>query len=230
MEIKRLFALVAMIFISLLPVAGEGLRPYFCDTPNTTLEYVRTTVDGDIKWYHTMKIGEVNHVSDSVKICYTSHILNNKFKPYYGDEPAELSALLQGGNTTLNVAQSVGAVFKTILPKGAKIVTTGGESTLPADMSPGDTLPDVYASVKAFGLTMRITVTQRRVLRYETIKTPAGEFDCIVVRERKVERGMGRNRHTVADTWYARGIGMIRHDTHDKNLELQTSEFLFKMF
>ena len=37
---------------------------------------------------------------------------------------------------------------------------------------------------------------------------------------------MGRNRHTVADTWYARGIGMVRHDTYSPELELQTSEKL----
>ena len=46
------------------------------------------------------------------------------------------------------------------------------------------------------------------------------------MRERKVEKGMGRNRHTVADTWYARGIGMVRHDTYSPELELQTSERL----
>ena len=56
---------------------------------------------------------------------------------------------------------------------------------------------------------------------YET-----GKFECIVIRERKVEKGMGRNRHTIADTWYARGVGMVRHDTHDPDLNLLTSEVL----
>lgn len=225
MEIKRMLALWAICMISVLPVAGEGIRPYFCDTQDTALEYVRTTVDGDVKWYHTMRIGEIRVSPDTIVIDYTSHILNHKLKPYYGDKPAELTARISGGNTILNVAESVGAIFRTIFTK-SKIVTSGGESILPGDLAPGDTLPDVYASVKVLGLTMKITVTERRALRYETITTPAGEFDCIVVRERKVERGMGRNRHTVADTWYARGVGMVRHDTHDKDLCLQTSEVL----
>ena len=93
-------------------------------------------------------------------------------------------------------------------------------------MAPGDTLPDVYASVKVLGMTMKITVTQRQVLKFETIATPAGTYDCIVIREKKLEKGLGRNRHTIADTWYSKGIGMVRHDTYNLQLELQTSEIL----
>lgn len=220
MEIRRL---VLMLMVALV-LCGKAMaqEPYFCTRENTHLEYTRTTHDGDVKWYHTMSIGTV----DGDTLDYTSFIKNHKGKPYYGDRPAELEALLHDGDVTLNVAESVAAVFRTMFPKNTKITTTGGESTLPYDMAPGDTLPDVSASVKALGMKMKIDVTDRRVLRYETISTPAGVFDCIVVRERKVEKGMGRNRHTIADTWYARGVGMVRHDTHDPDLNLLTSEVL----
>lgn len=217
-----------MLVIALSGLKGEeqGNTPYFCNRPDTALEYVRTTAEGDIKWYHTMKIGNAVTNGGNTSINYTSHILNHKHKPYYGKEPAQLAAVVTADAVVLNVAESVAAVFRTILPGSAKIVSTGGESSLPSDMSPGDTLPNVVASVKAFGLTMKITVTERKVLRAETISTPAGEFKCMVIRERKVEKGMGRNRHTIADTWYAKGTGMVRHDTYDTNLKLLTSEVL----
>lgn len=220
MEIKRIFIILAAVMA--LVSRAMAQESYFCTQENVTLEYTRTAPDGDVKWYHTMCIGTV----DGDTLDYTSFIRNHKGKPYYGDRPAELEALLHDGDVTLNVAESVAAVFRTIFPKNTKITTTGGESTLPYDMAPGDTLPDVYASVKALGMKMKIDVTDRKVLRYETISTPAGDFDCIVVRERKVEKGMGRNRHTIADTWYARGVGMVRHDTHDPDLILLTSEVL----
>ena len=73
---------------------------------------------------------------------------------------------------------------------------------------------------------MKITVIQRQVLRFETITTPAGTYNCIVIREQKSEKGMGRNRHTIADTWYSKGIGMVRHDTYNLKMELLTSEIL----
>ena len=206
--------------------APDNNSPYFYNKANTTLEYTRTTAEGDVKWYHTMQIGNIIKSGDTTTVNYTSFIVNHKHKPYYGDEPAELSAAITKNATTLDVAESVAALFRTIFPKKTKITSTGGESTLPSYMAPGDTLPDVYASVRALGLTMKITVSHRQVLKKETIKTPAGEFECIVVRERKVEKGMGRNRHTIADTWYSKGTGMVRHDTYNTNFELQTSEIL----
>lgn len=229
MEIRRFTTLWILLLLCVAEVSGQSPEPYFCNRENLSLEYTRTTVDGEVKWYHTMRIGEIKPYGDTTVIEYTSHILDHKGKPYYGETPAELEAVINGGDVTLNVAQSVAAVFRTIFSKRTKITSTGGASSLPCDMAPGDTLPDVYASVKALGLTMRITVTERQVLRYETIDTPAGRFDCIVVREKKVEKGMGRNRHTVADTWYSRGVGMVRHDTHDTDLQLQTSEILMEI-
>lgn len=226
---KNLLYIFAVLVFTATTLFGQERAPYFCNVPGTVLEYTRTTADGDVKWYHTMEIGNATAVGDSTFIEYTSFIKNHKGKPYYGDEPARLEAVVTPDGVTLDVAESVAAVLRTFFPKNAGITATGGESSLPSNMVPGDTLPSVYASVKALGLTMKITVTQREVLRYETISTPAGAFDCIVIRERKVEKGMGRNRHTIADTWYAPGTGMVRHDTYSPEMELQTSEVLTGM-
>ena len=78
-------------------------------------------------------------------------------------------------------------------------------------------------------MTMNVTVTERRVLGTDTLTTPAGTFPCVIVSEHKVEKGMMRNRVTTARTWYARGVGMVRHDTYDRNLKLETTEVLEKI-
>lgn len=226
--LKALWAIVFTFAVT--DMAGQENLPYFCNRANTVLKYTRTTAKGDVKWYHTMTIKEVNSVAGSTAVNYTSYICNHKLKPYYGKEPAELSAIITEKGVTLDVAESVAAVFRTIFPDGAKIVSSGGESSLPEDMVPGDTLADVDASVKVLGMTMKIAVTERKVLRFETVRTAAGSFDCIVIREKKLEKGMGRNRHTIADTWYSKGIGMVRHDTYNLQLELQTSEVLADLF
>ena len=218
--------LLAMLTLAATRMSGQENAPYFCNKANTTLEYTRTTAEGEIKWYHTMAIKEAHNNGDTTTINYTSYIENHKHKPYYGKTPAELTAAISKQGVTLNVAESVAAVFRTLFPGNTRITSTGGESALPSNMAPGDTLPDVNASVKALGMTMKITVTQRQVLRFETIQTPAGSYHCIVIREQKTEKGMGRNRHTIADTWYSKGTGMVRHDTYNLNLELQTSEIL----
>ena len=218
--------LLAMLTLAATRMSGQENAPYFCNKANTTLEYTRTTAEGEIKWYHSMAIKEAHNNGDTTTINYTSYIENHKHKPYYGKKPAELTAAITKQGVTLNVAESVAAVFRTLFPGNTRITSTGGESALPSNMAPGDTLPDVNASIKVLGMTMKITVTQRQVLRFETIQTPAGTYHCIVIREQKLEKGMGRNRHTIADTWYSKGTGMVRHDTYNLNLELQTSEIL----
>ncbi|MBR4882472.1 MAG: hypothetical protein IKU18_01200 [Bacteroidales bacterium] len=218
--------LLAMLTLAATRMSGQENAPYFCNKANTTLEYTRSTAEGEIKWYHSMAIKEAHNNGDTTTINYTSYIENHKNKPYYGKQPAELTAAITKQGVTLNVAESVAAVFRTLFPGNTRITSTGGESALPSNMAPGDTLPDVYASVKVLGMTMKITVTQRQVLRFETIQTPAGSYNCIVIREQKSEKGMGRNRHTIADTWYSKGIGMVRHDTYNLKMELLTSEIL----
>ena len=218
--------LATILTFAAAQMAGQETAPYFCNKANTVLEYTRTNTDGSIKWYHTMAIKQMVGGKNGTTANYTSYIQTPKHKPYYGKSPAELTATITNNGVTLNVAESVAAIFRTIFPDNIKITSTGGESTLPSNITPGDTLPNVNASVKVLGMTMVITVTERQVLRHETIHTPAGTYHCIVIREKKLEKGMGRNRHTIADTWYARGLGMVRHDTYNLNLQLQTSEIL----
>ena len=50
-------------------------------------------------------------------------------------------------------------------------------------------------------------------MRRETITVPAGTFDCVVVKEHKVERAPLFKRDRITYTWYALGIGLVRHDT-----------------
>ncbi|MBO7248747.1 MAG: hypothetical protein J6U88_01525 [Bacteroidales bacterium] len=226
MAVRRFLALCIVSFLVTSTLFGQSGASYFCTNEGASLEYFRTKANGDVEWFHTMKIGEVSANGPDTLVHYTSHMLNHKGKPVYGDTPVALTAEVDSCGVTLNVSESVAAVIRTMLPKNSKIVAEGGFSFLPSAIAPGDTLPDVYSYVKVFGMGMRVTVYDRQVLRNETIITPAGTFDCVVVRETKLEKGLGRNRHTTADTWYAPGIGMVRHDTHDLDLRLLTSEVL----
>lgn len=223
--------LLSILFSSQVVATNlEGERPFFCDKEGAILKYERRDPDGDIKWYHTMEILSIKDSVNGLKeVEYTSFILNKKGKPYYIDKPSHLKGVISQDAFTMNVAESVESILKGALPEGIDVTSSGGESVLPSILSPNDTLAPIYSSVKALGMTMKVTVTERKVLRWETIQTPAGTFDCVVLRERKVEKGMGRNRHTIADTWYAKGVGMVRHDTYDKSLKLLTSERLVEI-
>lgn len=203
---------------------------YFCQDQGTKLFYQRKDVtSGEVKYNHVMTIDKTTKQLDNyISVKYSSSFTKPNGGAMYGG-PIQLSATISpDGDVKMDIAQSVASVFRNILGT-SKIKTTGGTTTLPHQMQPSDRLPNASATVSASIVKMNIDVTERKVLRTETIKTPAGEFDCIVVSEHKVEKGTMRNRITTALTWYCKGIGMVRHDTYDKNLKLETSEQLIQI-
>ena len=213
-----------------LGLAISQAQPFFCDVQGRSLEYRRTYVsDGRLKWVHTMEIVQVTWSPSGRKVEYSSTFRKPGGQVMYGG-PIRLDAFLTSeGDVLVDVGESLAAVISNILP-ASDISSDGAESVLPASMKPGDRLPDANCTVKAGVLQYRVSVTGRKVLRRETLKTEAGEFDCIVVSEHKLEKGPGRNRETTAHTWYASGVGMVRHDTYDKKLKLETSEVLCRIY
>ena len=96
-------------------------------------------------------------------------------------------------------------------------------------MKVGDKLPDTHCELRSGMLKLVIDITDRMVLRRETISTPAGTFDCIVTRQHKVEDAPLHHVDTWSDSWYAPGIGYVRYDILDKdNEQLLASEILVR--
>lgn len=223
------------LIISLLAYMWLGsvlclAQPFFCDVQGRSLEYRRTYVsDGRLKWTHTMQIGSVAPSSGGRKVEYNSTFRKPGGGLMYGGPIGLEAVLTDSGDVLVDVGESLAAVFSNLLP-GSDVSSDGARSVLPAAMKPGDVLPDASCTVKAGPLQYKVSVTQRKVLRRETLKTPAGEFECIVVSEHKLEKGPGRKRETTAHTWYSSGVGMVRHDTYDKKLRLETSELLCRIF
>jgi len=210
--------------------AESGGEAYFCEQSGTELVYERREADsGELKWIHTMTIGSVSTDSDGVReVSYKSDFKRPDGSQMYGGSVALKAKLLPGGEVLLDASGSVASVFKNIFPDDM-VESTPVYSALPSDLQAGDVLPDVQFSVKVAFAFFKVSVSKREALRQESIETPAGSFKCIVVREHKEEHGLGHNRSTTALTWYAKGLGMVRHDTYDKNLKLETSERLLSI-
>lgn len=214
----------------LLPVgfpvsAGE---PFFCMQAGRTLYYERYDADsGRLRRTTTLQIVSVRQAGVGQEVDYTFRLGRPGGAAMYGG-PAPMTVDVDAdGGVQMDLGASLKAVLRGIFPK-AEMRSEGTQALLPAGMKVGDTLPEAHCTVDVKGAKYRIDVTQRRVLRRERITVPAGTFDCLVVREHKVERGPGRNRTTTSESWYAPGVGYVRHDTYDKNLRLETTEVLKK--
>lgn len=220
---KKLYALLLALIVATFPM--DAVQPYFCNSQGRVLSYVRRGPDGGkVKWKYTVTIDKVVREASGSGVDYTYDFRKPGGAQMYGGPIALHAQIAENGDVTLDLAATMLSVFRNMFPRSS-FSSEGGGTVLPADIAPGGTLPDASAEVKVGALKYNVAVTERKVLREERLKTPAGEFDCVVVSEHKVEGGL-RSRNVRTLTWYARGVGEVRHDTMDKNGKLQTSEVL----
>ncbi|MCQ2126175.1 MAG: hypothetical protein MJZ06_01875 [Bacteroidaceae bacterium] len=219
------FLAVVLCSVSVTRTYARSL-PFFCTEAGTVLDYERRYVsDGKLKWLHRMTVLEVDRIDSlHTAVRYESDFRRPGGKRLYGG-PVRLRVEISDGNVNMNLAETLGAVLHNMFPKAA-LKSDGGITVLPAGLKPGDVLPDAHSTAHLLGMTYTVSVTERRVLRTETIETPAGRFGCVVVAEHKEEHAPVYNRSTTAYTWYCPGYGMIRHDTYDGDMRLQTTEQL----
>lgn len=223
-------AIILTLVAALFAIPSEA-QQFFCLDEGTSLVYIRKQADsGEIKWKHTMDIWEVIWAEDSSAVVkYSSYFEDKRGKGITKDTIDLSASITEDGDVIVDISASMVAVLKGFLWKGARVEAEGGKTVLPYSLVPGESMPEAHGCVYALGMKMTVDVTDRKVIGRETLTTPAGTFECTIVSEHKEEKGMMRNRITTARTWYARGIGMVRHDTYDRNMKLETSEILEKI-
>ncbi|MDX2134673.1 MAG: hypothetical protein SFV52_07800 [Saprospiraceae bacterium] len=97
---------------------------------------------------------------------------------------------------------------------------SGTDLVYPANMQPGQSLPDSEMQLKTTvnGLpvmTNNFRVYNRKVAARETVTTPAGAFDCLKVTY-TLEIKMLGTRTSNAEYWFSPGVGTVRSVTYDK--------------
>ena len=215
---KRLF--FPLLLLTCAHVHAPAQEPYYCTAGGTVLNYLRTNVEnGRTVWNHRMEVKESEREGE---VCCKSSFTDSKGN---GIASVEYTAYIgSDGSVTTDLNSTMVSAIRNFFPK-ADIEADYSPTTLPGILQPGDTLANASSVVRVLGKPFNTSVTERSVLRTETIETPAGTFFCTVVTEHKTEKFILYNRDTVSYTWYARGLGMIRHDTW-KNGRRETSEVL----
>ncbi len=220
----RTFYVLLLLVVSQLNVNAQG---YYCDRQGARLEYVRKNIkDGSTEWRHIMNINDVRKGVDGTEITSASTFLKANGKPYYKGDIREQVVLRENNDVWVDMEQVTIDYIKG--RAGLNATAEAAPSILPADMQPGDTLPQVTGKTKVSLLTFSYRIWDRKVLRRETISVPAGTFDCVVLEERKLESGPGHNRDVLNHTWYCKGVGFVRHDTYIDG-KLDTSEILYSI-
>lgn len=216
---KLVFAIMVLLSLA---VQAQG---YMCTRQGARLEYVRKYAgSGKFQWRNIMTI---TAFSQDGTLDYKSEFLKSNGRNYYkGPVEVRMYVDMSTGDVSLPMGNAMAAVIEA--RTGLSASGSNEVSVLPADMKPGDVLPDVDASAKVGPLTYKVHISDRKVLRTETLSVPGGTFDCVVLEEHKIESGPGHNRDVVNRSWYTRGVGYVRHDTYVKGV-LETQEILYSI-
>lgn len=109
---------------------------------------------------------------------------------------------------------------------------TGTNLDLPNDLSIGQNLNDaeILITLKKSGMTMTMgtQITDRKVVNQETITTPAGTYDCYVIKHtNKVTSMMGfGGRQWNSKTWVSEGVGVVKTEEYNKRDKLDSFSLL----
>ena len=225
MKICRLLALFCLTIATNTINAESYARGYFLDSEDVTLEYVRkSTADGKFQWRHMVRIIDTSEQGREMKYITESVFSKVNGKPLYKSSVLETAYIEKN---TGKVGFDLGSAMLSYIKARSGLNATGDSliSSMEATVEPGETLPDIFLQAKVGPLTYSVVIDEREVLRRETVSVPAGTFECVVVKEHRVESGPGHNRDIINYTWYSKGLGFIRHDTYIKG-KLDTSEIL----
>jgi len=218
--------LILALLTLLVSPAASAAEAYFCTTPGAVLRYERRAAgSGELWWRHSETIGSVRAENGVTTIDVTSLIVSENGKAPVKEPVRSKVRVLADGSVEIDVARAAEEAARQRF-SAFDFTSSGGSSILPADLKPGDVLKEIHAVVSWSALKLTIDYDGRKVLRRERITVPAGTFDCIVVREHKLEKAPLHRRERVTLTWYAPGYGMIRHDTLFTDGRTETSEVL----
>ena len=221
------FLLYCVAFLALLPLDKDAKEPFFCERPGAVMRYERRFADNNkLKWTQEMSILDVSETEQGKRVSYKSEFRGKSGKLMYGG-PVSLEMLVFPNG---DIGMDLSASLKSVASNYVSDSMIKGEpcfSVLPSSMKEGDLLEDAVFEVTVAGLPCKVSVTDRKVVGRERITVPAGTFDCVVVLEHKSQR-LGKLVVSYAYTWYAAGIGMIRHDTYVKG-SLKTTERLVSL-
>ena len=113
------------------------------------------------------------------------------------------------------------------------VVVDGDEIFYPAELNPGDQLPDgsLVAKVLSSGMqimSMTVDITNRKVEGKESVTTPAGTFECHKITQ-DVELKTIMKIKSKDATWLAEGVGVVKTEMYDKKGKLTGSTVLTKL-
>lgn len=111
--------------------------------------------------------------------------------------------------------------------KDMEVTLTMDEINIPSSCEVGQTLKDGNIRMEVTNgpmpITMTVSVVNRKVEAKESLKTPAGTFDCVKISQDVVTKSIISMTINSVE-WYAEGVGVVKTETYRKDKLIGYSE------
>ncbi len=107
--------------------------------------------------------------------------------------------------------------------EGFEMTVNGTNLELPSNLSTGQELKDANIVITINGpmvMNFKVDITERKVIGEETLKTPAGSFDCFKISQKILMKTIMKMEMRSTE-WFAKEVGMVKSESYDKNGKLK---------
>lgn len=218
---KNLLLITVVLFSGMLAKAQDI---FFPTKEGTVLEY--KLYDKKEKESGTMRytIKDIKRAGEDMEITYQIESMDSKDKPLFKEE---ITIHKKGDKLYVDMSKFLN---KAALQQGGEmprnIEITGNDMVIPSNLKIGDVLPDsnVKMALKMgfINIKMEANVTDRVVEAFENIAVKAGNFDAYKLSSNVSANVMGMNTNSKSTEWLAKGIGMVKSETYDKNGDISS--------
>ncbi len=221
----KTFIKLTLALFSITALAQSNCSKYYSFEEGGITEYKMQNSKGKVTGSMTTTVEGVNKAGESSTATLKSEIFDKKGK----------SVIVTNYNMTCD-GSTVIMDFKSLMNAdmlkqfdNLETEITGTNVDLPNELSEGQNLPDagVKIKIKMLGMNMNMVtnITNRKVVGNETITTPAGTFDCVVISQLSSGKMMIKFSSN-QKFWLAEGVGLVKSEDYNDKGKLQSSTIL----
>ena len=206
MTIRRFLTTLVLAALCCAAGAQEG---YFNSTAGKTLKWVIYDGSGSLFGHCHETLVSMSGDRDDARIRFSYMFYDAKGKSVTGSKPFEFDVTIEKGTARAYIRNVAKAA------QSGDYMPVGDISSIPASIAVGERLRDTEIQVRVLNVfTATNAYRNRRVSARETVRVPAGTFDCFLIEDDEYFTGSGPFR---VKTWVAKGIGIVRQVIYKKD-------------
>lgn len=215
-------AIIALLF-AVPNVQSQNCSRYYPLNEGTTMTYTNFNGKGKEEGTVTYMVKEVTNNGDTTTASMQMELTDQK-----GNQAltSEYGITCEGDVVRIDFKSLMNGPMMQQF-KDMEVDLTGTDLELPNTLTVGQELPDANIHMKmnmgAMNMNMNIETVNRKVEKNETVTTPAGTYDCVVITSETHTKMMMGNNTYPSRIWLAEGVGMVKQESYNKNGKLMGS-------